>query len=92
MAETDPNDLTGAIQDSATGPARVVIDGQVAEEHLLARRFATGQAVCHAVLPGADWRLLVSTDGIAWAVRPDGLTCRIDLAARARRAGPPERR
>lgn len=33
MAEDTPSDVTDAIAESAAGPQRVVIDGQVSEEH-----------------------------------------------------------
>ena len=47
MAEQQehPQDLTGAIRDSADGPARVVIDGQVSEEHPLPGQIAADNRV-----------------------------------------------
>jgi hypothetical protein len=33
MADEQPANLTNAIADSAAGPQRIVIDGQVSEEH-----------------------------------------------------------
>ena len=44
MAETDPYDLTDAIAESAVGPAKVVIDGQVSEQHALPDQVASSWA------------------------------------------------
>jgi len=45
MADEQPVNLTDAISDSAAGPKRIVIDGQVSEEHDLDKQVEAAKFV-----------------------------------------------